>query len=182
MDYDDLLNGLVGDLQRDPDSLPDPPDLPAELVLVEDGEPNPEQIARLDYLRDYAVMVHGTAILELVEEDDDSETLVVQVLDPTNVRISVEENEVEVARIVETDEELRPGEPRLGVERIENAVVETHSGEQEHYGSSPVEEVGEEANVLRDLELDSIALTSEENAYENSSLGPVRDAEEHGEQ
>ena len=34
-----------------------------------------------------------------------------------------------------------------------------------------------EEHVLRDLELESIALASEEDAYENSSLGPVEEAE-----
>lgn len=160
MDYSDLLDGLVPDL--DADALPDPPDLPAELVLVEDGEVNVEQVARFDYLRDYAVMIYGTAVLEPVETDEDSGRLVVYLLDPTEVTITVE-NDIEVRR----DGEI-----------VENAYVESHSGEQEHYGDSPVEEAAE-ANILDDLILDRIALASEEDAYENSSLGPVED---HGEQ
>lgn len=162
MDYDDLLNGLVSDLELDPDDLPDPPDLPAELVLVEDGEVNVEAAARLDYLRDYAVMVHGTAVLELVERDDEDEpeNVVVRFLDPVDVTISVEENDLQV---------------REGDREVPNALVDAHEGEQDHYGTTPVEAVEAEANVLRDLELESIALAEE--GYENSSLGPVEEVD-----
>jgi len=175
MDYADLLDGLVPDLEQAADDLEPNADLPAELVLVEDGEPQPEAIARLDYLRDYAVMVYGNAVVELVERDDegDPENVVVRFLDPVDVTISVEENETEV---------------RESGEQVEDAFLDTHSGEQDHYGTTVVDrdvETVEDAqdhgaNLLDDLELTDIALAEE--GYENSTLGPVSDEEDHGEQ
>lgn len=165
MDYADLLDGLVPDLEQATDELEPNADLPTELVLVEDGEPQSEAIARLDYLRDYSIMVYGNALVEVVERDDDAGRLVVTVLDATSVSLTVENDTEEV-------------EVRRDGTRVENVYVDSHSGEQDHYGESPVEAVADEANVLSDLTLDSIALSEE--GYENSELGPL--TEDHGEQ
>ena len=146
MDYDDLLDGLVPDLERavndldesDADALDPNADLPTELVLVEDGEPQPEAIARLDYLRDYAVMVYGTAVVEVVEKDEEEGTVRVRLLSPTSVSISAD-----------TDDEVRVD---TDGREIEEPVLDTHSGEQDHYGTSPVEQAAE-ADLLDSMDL-----------------------------
>jgi len=157
MDYADLLDGLVPDLERELNDLDPNADLPADLVLVEDGDPQPEAIARLNYLRDYAVMCYGAATLELVEEPTETETLVVRVLDPTDVTITVEDETV----------------VREGGEERENVFVETHSREQDYYGTPFVDR---DVETVEDAHEHAETLLSDLNLLKD----PTQATEDHG--
>jgi len=155
MDWDDLLDGLVPDMARDPDTLPANPDLPETVTVVEDGEVQTDQLRRLEFLRDYAVMVYGTAVIELAEweEDDDEDegtlTISLCILDSVDITIERDPDQSEGVRVWEGHREL------------EKFTVESHSGEQDSYGphfgvsnteaAEAAEEAGESPRTRLDI-------------------------------